>query len=68
MEDTNTLIKTATIDIISIVSIFGIINYTHFIKDYKTNFVFWYKTAWMTSGVIIAQLMIYRYQRYNVFK
>ena len=66
MEDTNTLIKTATIDIISIVSIFGIINYSHHINycNNKFDFWVWLKTAWMTSGVIIAQIMIYyRYQR-----
>jgi hypothetical protein len=63
IEDTNTLIKMATIDIISIVSVFGIINYTHHITLCDTKFDFWCITAWMTSGVIIAQTMIYRYQR-----
>jgi hypothetical protein len=65
MENTNTLIKNATIDIISVISIFGMINYTYnigFINRGCTNFDFWYKTAWMTSGVFISQMIIYRYQ------
>lgn len=65
MENTNTLIKNATIDIISIVSIFGIINYTYnmsFNDRIKSNFDFWFKTAWTTSGVFISQMIIYRYK------